>query len=179
MLMTVTSILRVPSLCVFLLCLCGGASGQTPSGNVGPQARAAGAAEGQKPSEAPFQAGPADPNLFKIDLLQIDLSRRLEGVQYKGAKPIQEILNPFTARKRGRTYGSVYEYHRNDNFDARNFFDPVGEKLPEYKRNQFGGSFGVFVTRQLTLFATYDGLRINQGSTLLSHVPTREFQRPQ
>ena len=36
------------------------------------------------------------------------------------------IVNPFSVRKRGKFYGSLYEYHRNDNFDARNFFDPVG-----------------------------------------------------
>ena len=43
---------------------------------------------------------------------------------------VAEIVNPFRIRKRGRYYGSLYEFHRNDNLDARNFFDPVGEPLP-------------------------------------------------
>jgi hypothetical protein len=82
------------------------------------------------------------------------------------------IVNPFSVRKRGKIYGSVYEYHRNDNFDARNFFDPVGQPLPEFKRNQFGVSFGAFVTNKLKVFGSYDGLRVVRGSTLLSMVPT-------
>src|SRR5512146_2687264 len=89
---------------------------------------------------------------------------------------IAELINPFSVRKRGRIYGSVYEFHRNDNFDARNYFDPVGQKLPEYKRNQFGGSLGFLATDRLTLFGTFDGLRINKGSTIVSHVPTREMK---
>lgn len=93
------------------------------------------------------------------------------------AESFAEIVNPFAVRKRGRFYGSLYEYHRNDNFDARNFFDPVGKPLPEFKRNQFGGSLGMFVTGSLTLFGTYDGLRINKGSTILSHVPLPEMKR--
>ncbi len=131
------------------------------------------ALERRKPAEVQTETKPAaDANLIKIDELVIDLSKRLEGIQYKGNRPIQEILNPFAARKRSRIYGSLYEYHRNDNLDARNFFDPAGKELPEYKRNQFGGSLGFSVTESLKLFGTYDGLRINKGSTILSHVPT-------
>ena len=83
-----------------------------------------------------------------------------------------DLINPFPARKQGRFSGSVYWFHRNDNFDARNFFDPVGEPLPEYKRNQFGGTLGYIHSQRLMFQGTYDGLRIIQGSTLLSHVPT-------
>ena len=119
----------------------------------------------------------SDPQLAKIDEFEIDLSKRIAGVQNMGSQPIQVLINPFEARKRARFYGSVYEFHRNDNFDAPNFFDQPGEPLPEYKRNQFGGTFGFFVTKKLTLFTTYDGLRINQGSTLLSHVPTKEMKQ--
>jgi len=165
-------------LCVLLLFWCGGALGKTSSSNTQEKTQASSAGDRQKPGEAQSQISlQNDPQLTKIDLFQIDLSNRLAGVQYKGSKSIHEVMNPFTARKRARIYGSLYEYHRNDNFDARNFFDPVGQKLPEYKRNQFGGSLGVFVTKQLTLFGTYDGLRINRGSTILSHVPTREMKQ--
>ena len=52
--------------------------------------------------------------------------------------PLEDLINPFAAARRGAFHGSLYEFHRNDNLDARNFFDPLGEPLPEYKRNQFG-----------------------------------------
>jgi len=90
--------------------------------------------------------------------------------------PFVEIINPFSVRKRGRFYGSVYLYHRNDFFDARNFFDPAGEKLPEFKRNQFGASLGAFITPKLQVFGTYNGLRINKGSTITSLVPTPQMR---
>ncbi len=130
-------------------------------------------------SQNPPQTASAkqDPDLAKIDLLVVDPGRNLAGIQKIGSRPINEIINPFTARKRSRIYGSLYEYHRNDNFDARNFFDPVGQKLPEYKRNEFGASLGFLVTDRLTLFGTYEGLRINRGSTILSHVPTPEMKK--
>ena len=34
--------------------------------------------------------------------------------------------------------GSVYEFHRNDALDARNYFDVAGK--PPFTRNQFGGA---------------------------------------
>ncbi len=85
---------------------------------------------------------------------------------------LAEMINPFPDKGKGWLYGSLYEFHRNDNFDARNFFDPVGEPLPEYKRNQFGVTVGVILSPNLTLQGDFDGLRIIQGSTEVSHVPT-------
>ncbi len=90
--------------------------------------------------------------------------------------PLEDLINPFAAARRGAFHGSLYEFHRNDNLDARNFFDPLGEPLPEYKRNQFGVSLAASLTAQLQLMGSYDGLRIVQGSTLLSHVPTRAMK---
>ena len=133
--------------------------------------------EGQNPPQVQSSTEQKDPELLKIDLLVINPGKDLPGIENAGSRPITEIINPFTSRKRSRIYGSLYEYHRNDNFDARNFFDPVGQKLPEYKRNQFGGTVGVLLSDRLTLFASYDGLRINQGSTILSHVPTTEMKK--
>ena len=98
----------------------------------------------------------------------------LEGPSESGA--MAEVVNLFPARQRRRLYGSVYEFHRNDNLDARNFFDPLGEALPEFKRNQFGFNLGTSIG-PLSLWGSYDGLRIIQGSTLLSHVPTPAQKR--
>jgi hypothetical protein len=118
----------------------------------------------------------SDPALIKVDEFKIVLGDEA-GFRRVQTGAIAEIVNPFSVRKRGRIYGSLYEFHRNDNFDARNYFDPVGEKRPEYKRNQFGGSLGFLASDRLTLFGTYDGLRINRGSTILSHVPTPEMKK--
>ncbi len=126
---------------------------------------------------------PSDPSTQELQrsLNQIgDYKIGIEGWQRPGntrSRNITEAINPFRVRKRGRYYGSIYEFHRNDNLDARNFFDTLGEPLPEFKRNQFGGSFGATVTPNLKLFGTYDGLRIIQGSTILSHVPTPAEKR--
>jgi hypothetical protein len=85
---------------------------------------------------------------------------------------LADLINPFPERKRGRVHGSLYEFHRNDKLDARNFFDPPGEPLPRYRRNQFGGTVGAAVATGLNLQGSYDGLRIGEGSTLLAHLPT-------
>ncbi len=119
---------------------------------------------------------------LRSDLEQIDaFTLQMGGADGKagssGDKSLAVIVNPFTVRKRGWYYGSVYEYHRNDNFDARNFFDPVGQPLPEFKRNQFGFTLGARMGNKLTLFGGYDGLRINRGSTMLSLIPTPEMKR--
>ncbi len=67
-------------------------------------------------------------------------------------------------------HGSAYEFHRNDNFDARNFFDAA--KKPEFKRNQFGGSFGGPIRpNRLFFFFGYESLRENLGRTVRTVVP--------
>jgi hypothetical protein len=118
---------------------------------------------------------PTMPDLMQIESfeVQLDESWRVDSATNDEATAL--IVNPFTVRKRGRYYGSVYEYHRNDNFDARNAFDP-GDK-PEYKRNQFGLSLGAFITGKIKVFGSYDGLRIIRGSTFTSRVPTAEMKQ--
>ena len=74
--------------------------------------------------------------------------------------------------------GSLYEFLRNDNLDARNFFDrePVGK--PEFKRNQFGGSFGGPVRRDQTFFfANTEFLRERLGRTVSTIVPDEKARQ--
>lgn len=131
----------------------------------------------QVPASPPAQAAepeerPVDPreSLAAIRDLDQTWSRHL-------SDQLLQAVNPFSFRRQGRLFGSLYEFHRNDNFDARNFFDPVGQPLPEYKRNQFGGTLGWRLGQRTTIQGAYDGLRIVQGSTLLAHVPTAEMKR--
>ncbi len=116
-------------------------------------------------------SGIQDAALTRIGEFKIGTGKHTSSVS------LAQIVNPFEVRKRGRIYGSIYAFHRNDNFDARIFFDPVGQPLPEFKRNQFGISFGTFLSNQLSVFGTYEGLRINRGSTRLSLIPTPEMKR--
>jgi hypothetical protein len=69
-------------------------------------------------------------------------------------------------------HGSVYEFLRNDNMDARNFFDrePIGK--PEFKRNQFGATLGGPIKTDRTFFfGSYEGLRERLGRTINTFVP--------
>ena len=67
-------------------------------------------------------------------------------------------------------HGVLYEFLRNDDLDARNFFDP---SVPPYKQNQFGGTLGGRIIRdKLFFFGDYEGLREHQGQTYTSLVPT-------
>jgi len=62
------------------------------------------------------------------------------------------VINLVVKKGTNKLKGSIFEFVRNDLFDARNHFDAVGTKS-ELRRNQFGGTLGgpVFIPR------LYDG----------------------
>ncbi len=70
--------------------------------------------------------------------------------------------------------GSGFEFHRNDAFDANNFFNNKNNRpKPEFKQNQFGGTLGGPLFKDKTFFfGSYQGHRESQGQTFLSTVPT-------
>ena len=58
-------------------------------------------------------------------------------------------------------HGGVFEFLRNDVFDARNFFDT---QKPPFRRNQFGGSLGGPIVKNRTfIFGDYEELREVKG----------------
>jgi hypothetical protein len=73
-----------------------------------------------------------------------------------------------------RFRGSGFEFHRDDKFDANNFFNNrAGRAKPEFKQDQFGGTLGGPVFKDKTFFfGDYQGHRETQGVTALSTVPT-------
>ncbi len=72
--------------------------------------------------------------------------------------------------------GSGYEFHRNDAFDAKNYFDVAGK--PPFTRNQFGGAVGGPVRRdKLFFFGGYEALHEDLTRTITSTVPDENARR--
>jgi hypothetical protein len=72
-----------------------------------------------------------------------------------------------------RFHGTVYEFLRNQVFDARNYFAPPDQPDPKYRRNQFGFSLGGPIVKDKTFFfGDYEGARLREGITRLANVPT-------
>src|SRR5579872_4099691 len=87
------------------------------------------------------------------------------------------IVNIASRSGTNEFHGELYDYIRNNFFDARNAFNnslsSTGTPLPmaPFKRNQFGGDFGGPIYKDKTFFFfTYEGLRHRQGLTLTSNV---------
>lgn len=77
------------------------------------------------------------------------------------------MINAVTKSGGNHPHGSLFYFHRNDNFDARNFFDR--EAPPEFRRHQFGGSLGGALVRNRTFFfVNYEALRQARGNTTVN-----------
>jgi len=72
-------------------------------------------------------------------------------------------------------HGSLFEFFRNDKFDARSPFDP--SQIPPFRLNQFGGSLGGYIVKDRTFFfTTYEGLAQRLAQTLTGFVPADSFR---
>jgi hypothetical protein len=73
-------------------------------------------------------------------------------------------------------HGSLFDYLRNDDFNANNYFDKeLGQPRPVLKRNQFGGTFGgPIIKDRLFYFFGYQGQRqisITHGQAVTTYTP--------
>ena len=70
-------------------------------------------------------------------------------------------------------HGSLFEFLRNDIFDARQPIDTLNPHKPAFRLNQFGGDLGGPIVRDRSFFYfTYEGLRQTLGQTLPGFVPS-------
>jgi hypothetical protein len=82
------------------------------------------------------------------------------------------VVNVATRSGSKDFHGSVYEFLRNEDLNARNFFATTGRK-PEYRRNVYGGTIGGPILRsKLFFFGDYQGIKQAIGVTRISTVPT-------
>jgi hypothetical protein len=63
-------------------------------------------------------------------------------------------------------HGALYEYVRNSDFDAKNFFDPAIGPIPAFHQNQFGGLIGGPILKDKLFFLiNYEGIRLASNTT--------------
>jgi hypothetical protein len=107
------------------------------------------------------------PNVDSIDEFRIITNNfDAEYGHYSGG-----LVNVITKSGTNRFHGNAFDFLRNTNLDARNFFSPT---RGVYHQNQFGGTFGgPIVHNKLFFFGDYQGTRQTIGeSTGLVPVPS-------
>lgn len=73
-------------------------------------------------------------------------------------------------------HGSLFEFLRNSDLDARNFFDQ--NRVPPFRRNQFGGSLGAPIKKdKLFVFGNYEGFRQSLALSNVTVVPDAEARQ--
>ena len=87
------------------------------------------------------------------------------------------VVNVATRSGENQFHGSVFEYFRNEIFNAHNFFANSTARKPEYRRNLYGATLGGpilphFLHDRLLFFSDYQGIRQRIGVTRISTVPT-------
>lgn len=91
------------------------------------------------------------------------------------------VVNAVTKSGTRSFHGDAFEFLRNNNLDANNFFNNLnGLARPQFKRNQFGFTAGgplylphLYKQRDKTfIFGIYEGLRQQTPTTLITTVPT-------
>jgi hypothetical protein len=91
-------------------------------------------------------------------------------------------VNVVTKSGANQAHGSVFEYYRNDKFDAANYFDStrnldgsVIQKLPksELRQHQFGASVGGPIAKDKAFFfGSYEGYRLDAGVNFVEAAPS-------
>jgi hypothetical protein len=91
------------------------------------------------------------------------------------------VLNATVKSGTNQLHGDVWQFLRNEAFDANDYFlNQRGIRRPKFRRNQFGFTLGgpvlipkVYDGRDRTFFfVDYEGLRQSQGNTIAGTVPT-------
>ena len=84
------------------------------------------------------------------------------------------IVNASMKGGTNQFHGSAYEFFRNQNMDAMNYFDVTRQP---YHQNQFGATLGGRIMKdKLFFFVDYEGLRMTQAQATTSQVPTMAQQ---
>ncbi len=90
------------------------------------------------------------------------------------------VVDVITKSGTNQLHGSLFEFLRNSDVDARTYFNKVGTNFPAFRLNQFGGSLGgpvvipkVYHGKDKTFFfVDYEGFRSSAQIFELGNIPT-------
>jgi hypothetical protein len=107
--------------------------------------------------------------LLGVDTVQ-EFSVQTHGYSAEFGRAAGGIMSAVTKSGTNRIRGSVFEFHRDDSLDSRNFF-AEGE-LPDFQRDQYGGSVGGPIFKnKLFFFGAYEKLRERNAFTRFARLP--------
>jgi Carboxypeptidase regulatory-like domain len=111
------------------------------------------------------------PNLDAIQEFKVQTA----GLSADVGRAVGGIVNATLKSGTNEFHGNVYEFHRNDNLNARNAF---ARTVPKLIQNQFGGMIGGPIIKQRTFFFTdYEGFRTAREEVFAVTVPTPRMKR--
>ncbi len=85
-------------------------------------------------------------------------------------------VNIITKSGTNRWSGSLFEFHRNENLRARDFFENRSQPKADFRRNDFGGSFGGPIKRDRSFFfVSTELVRELTGDAFNTTVETRQL----
>jgi Carboxypeptidase regulatory-like domain len=91
------------------------------------------------------------------------------GAQY--GKRVGAQISIVSSSGSNKFHGDVFEYIRNNDLDARNYFDAT-KAAPPFERNQFGGFVGGPIIRNRAFFfVNYEGFRQRLATSSVAVVP--------
>jgi len=120
-------------------------------------------------STADVMPGGVSGQLLGVDAVrEFNVLENSYSAQY-GKRPGGQV-SVVTMSGSNQFHGDVFEFLRNDVFDARNFF--AQGVNPPFKRNQFGAAAGAPIRRDKTfIFANYEGFRQRFAESNVAFVP--------
>ncbi len=120
-------------------------------------------------SEINLTPGGASGQLLGVEAVrEFNVVTDTYGVEY--GKRSGGQISIVTASGTNQLHGSVYEFLRNSDLDARNFFDQGS--IPQFQRNDFGAALGGPIQKDKTfLFGNYEGFRQHLALSDVTFVP--------
>lgn len=126
-------------------------------------------------SEINLTPGGASGQLLGVDAVrEFNVLTDTYGADY-GKRPGAQV-SVVTSSGTNQIHGSLYEFLRNSDLDARNFFDQA--HVAPFKRNEFGAALGGPIQKDKTfVFGNYEGYRQSLGLSDVTLVPDNEARR--